>query len=1005
VEKEAFLQPRIPVATYRLQFNREFTFVDAKNIFAYLHELGITDIYASPYFRARKGSLHGYDVVDHNTLNPEIGTEEQYDGLIEELRRLGMGQILDIVPNHMYIESEENHWWMDVLENGPSSMYAGYFDIIWDPTKKELKNRVLLPVLGDQYGRVLENQELRLIFEEGAFSLEYYDHRFPILPKSCIFILSHRIESLKESLSEEDPHFTELLSIITALNHLPAYTEVGPEKIAERHREKEVIKKRLLTLCEVGSVVSSFIEENVRLFNGTRGDARSFDLLDELLDMQVYRLSHWQVATDEINYRRFFDINGLGAIRAEVPEVFEDIHKHTMRLIMEGKVTGLRVDHPDGLFNPSEYFRKLQRSCFLWQRLGHSEKLNDEISAGRESSDIASEILKAFDEAFAANPHLKPFYVVGEKILIKGERMPEEWPIFSTTGYVFINSLNGLFIDTKSSKAFDDIYFRFIGEKMNFSEIVYEQKNLIMRVAMSGEINTLGHYLNRISEKDRHTRDFTLNSLTNAIREVIAFFPVYRSYINDYSVSDRDRQYIEIAVSKAKRKNPAISESIFDFLLDMLLLRFPDGFEENDKKEWLDFVMKFQQITGPVMAKGLEDTAFYVYNRFVSLNEVGGAPDRFGTPLETFHGQNIERSKFWPHALIASSTHDTKRCEDVRARINVLSEIPGEWRRRVIAWRRLNKKKKVMIDGRPAPDPNEEYLLYQTLVGAWPIGLMGDREYGSFRQRIKDYMVKAIRESKVNTSWINPNASYEEAVLAFIESVMNDIQGNRFLRDIRDFQKTVLHYGLFNSLSQTLLKMTSPGVPDFYQGTEIWDFSLVDPDNRRPVDYGMRSEMLGELKRRESEVGSARLCRDLTEKKEDGRVKLYLTSRGLNFRRDHRELFEEGEYLPLEVSGDREQNVCAFARRLNGSSAIVIVPRFFTSLMSEENRLPLGREAWGNTVVIVPFAREGMEHRDVFTGETVKTKEREKEVLLELSEVLANFPVALLEGLGSNSIL
>jgi (1->4)-alpha-D-glucan 1-alpha-D-glucosylmutase len=1000
VENEDLLQPRIPAATYRLQFNCEFTFSDAKNIVAYLHELGITDIYASPYFKAKKGSLHGYDVVDHNTLNPEIGAEEQYDGMIAELRRFGMGQILDIVPNHMYIESEENHWWMDVLENGPSSMYARYFDIIWDPTKRELKNRVLLPVLGDQYGRILENQELRLVFEEGAFFLGYYDHRFPILPKSYIFILSHRIDSLKESLSHEDPHFTELLSIITALNHLPAYTEVVPERVEERHREKEVIKKRLMNLCEGSSAVDSFIEENVKLFNGTRGEPRSFDLLDELLDMQVYRLSHWQVATDEINYRRFFDINGLGAIRAEVPEVFEDIHKLTMKLIMEGKVTGLRVDHPDGLFNPSEYFRKLQRSCFLWQSLGYSDQLSEELPAAPRSSDIPAGILKIYDQFSASDPQVKPFYIVGEKILIKGERMPEEWPIFSTTGYVFINSLNGVFIETGNAKAFDDIYSRFIGQRMNFQEVVYEKKNLIMRVAMSGEINTLGHYLNLISEKDRHTRDFTLNSLTDAIREVIAFFPVYRSYINDYSVSDRDRQYIEIAVSKAKRKNPAISESIFEFLRDMLLLRFPDGFEENDKKEWLDFVMKFQQITGPVMAKGLEDTAFYVYNRFASLNEVGGAPDRFGTPLETFHGQNIERSKFWPHALIASSTHDTKRSEDVRARINVLSEIPGEWRRRVIAWRRLNKKKKVMIDGRPAPDPNEEYLFYQTLVGAWPVGPMDAREYENFRQRIKDYMLKAIREAKVNTSWINTNASYEEAMLAFIETAMNDIPGNRFLRDIRDFQKAVLHPGLFNSLSQTLLKITSPGVPDFYQGTEIWNFSLVDPDNRRPVDYGMRAEMLEELKRLESEIGSERLWRDLTEKNEDGRIKLYLTYRSLNYRRDHSGLFEEGEYLPLEVTGNKEQNVCAFARRLNSSSVIVVVPRFFTSVLSGGNNLPLGRQAWVDTAVIVPFAREGTEYRNVITGEMVQVKERDEAVLMELSELLANSPVALLERAG-----
>jgi (1->4)-alpha-D-glucan 1-alpha-D-glucosylmutase len=841
--------PRIPAATYRLQFNSLFRFRDAQAIVAYLNDLGITDIYASPYLKAKKGSMHGYDIVDHNALNPEVGTEEEYAQCVKELGRHGMGQILDIVPNHMYIQSSDNGWWMDVLENGPSSVYAGFFDIDWDPVKKELRNKVLLPVLGDQYGKVLDNQELQLSFEEGSFSLHYYDLKFPVVPKTYITLLENRLDALEERLTREHPDFVELLSIITALTHLPPYTEMSPEKVAERHREKEITKKRLGTLYQESAAIREHIDESVSLFNGVRGDPRTFDLLDGLLDMQVYRLSYWRVATEEINYRRFFDINHLAAIRMEDPQVFRETHRLVMQLIREGKITGLRVDHPDGLYDPSEYFHRLQLSCFSQLRAGFREGLQEEAPLAG-SPDLAPEVIGRYDELFPPDSGRKPFYIVGEKILLKGERMPEEWPIFSTTGYVFLNSLNGIFVETKNARAFDGLYKKFMSSNLSYQDVVYENKKLIMEVAMSSEVNTLGHYLNLISEKDRHTRDFTLNSLTHAIIEVIAYFPVYRTYINSYSVVDRDHQYIEIAVSKAKRKNPAISASIFDFLRDVLLLRFPENIAVDNKKEWLDFVMRFQQITGPVMAKGLEDTAFYVYNRLVSLNEVGGMPERFGTPIETFHGQNIERMKSWPHALIASSTHDTKRSEDVRARINVLSEIPDEWRRHLALWRRLNRKRRLMVDGQFAPDRNEEYLFYQTLVGAWPVGEMDEAGYAGFRERIRGYMLKAIREAKVNTSWVNPNAIYEDAVMIFVDSVLSDARGNQFPKEFLPFRQKISHFGMFNSLSQTLLKITCPGVPDFYQGTEIWDFSLVDPDNRRPVDYGLRTEMLRGLGRR-----------------------------------------------------------------------------------------------------------------------------------------------------------
>jgi (1->4)-alpha-D-glucan 1-alpha-D-glucosylmutase len=1013
MEKEDFLSPKIPIATYRLQFNREFTFIYAQEIVHFLSDLGISDIYASPYFKAKEGSLHGYDIVDPNRLNPEVGTEDEYNELIDELRKYGMGQILDIVPNHMCVSTKDNLWWLDVLENGISSTYENFFDIDWEPVKKELRNKVLLPILGDQYGKVLEDQEIKLSFEDGAFFIYYYDNKFPIRPQTYTLVLDHRIDELKNLFSSEDQHVVELLSIITAFKHLPPYTETEHEKINERQREKEVAKKRLLNLYNESPDIKVFIDQNVAVFNGIKGDAESFDLLDRLLSEQVYRLSYWRVATEEINYRRFFDINELASIRMEDPVVFKETHKLIFKLIREGKVTGLRVDHPDGLYSPLEYFQRLQKGCFFHLRLGHLGMVKEDIPSDvidslKENdslyfphtdieSDVEPEILEQYNEILSADPKFKPFYIVGEKILIKDERMPEDWPIFSTTGYVFLNTLNGIFVDTENMKAFEEIYMRFIRARVNFQDVIYEKKKLITHVAMASEINTLGHYLNRLSEKNRHTRDFTLNSLTSAIIEVIAFFPVYRTYANGAGINDRDRRYIELAVTKATRKNPAISGYIFDFLKDVLLLNYPQDPGEADKKEWVDFAMRFQQITGPVMAKGLEDTAFYSYNRLVSLNEVGGSPERFGASLETFHGKNMERIKCWPNALIATSTHDTKRSEDVRARINVLSETPEEWWKCLINWRRWNKKKKPVVEGRRVPDENEEYLLYQTLIGVWPIGSVDEAEYDVLRKRIKDYMLKAIREAKVNTSWISPNTIYEDAFSIFIDKVMNNKSDNQFLKDFVPFQRKVSHCGMFNSLSQTLLKITSPGVPDFYQGTEIWDFSLVDPDNRRPVDYTLRRKTLDKLKRRESELGPLKLAKELIINKETGMIKLYLIYKALNYRKAHRELFEIGEYVPLETMGERANNICVFIRRIGNTRAVAVVPRFFTKLISEDDSLPLGKEIWKDTFIVIPFGDIGAKYRNVFTGEIVSIESHKGAITLLLSEILMNFPVALME--------
>ncbi len=1006
VKSNLGLFKRIPIATYRLQFNHRFRFSDAKSIVAYLDELGISDCYASPYFLAKRGSLHGYDILNHNQINPEIGTEEEYEAFVEELRKHGMGQILDIVPNHMSITEKENVWWMDVLENGQSSIYADFFDIDWKPVKDELENKVLLPILGDQYGRVLENQELNLRFEEGAFFVCYYDKTFPVEPTSYHGILQFRIDDLEKATGKDHPHLQELLSIVTALTHLPPHTEKNLPKMMERRREKEIIKKRLWNLYNDSDQVRSFIDQNLAVFNGDRKDPRSFDLLDELLGKQVYRFSYWRVAMEEINYRRFFDINELAAIRMENPTVFSEAQQLTFRLIKEGKVTGLRVDHPDGLYDPVEYFYRMQKGCFIQTCLREMEKEAD--SREMESSTLnpispGEHIGSLYDDELSKNlssPLRSFFYIVGEKILMKGERIPDDWPVCGTVGYVFLNPVNGIFVEIQNAKAFDRTYTRLIASKSDYQNLLYDKKKLILETAMSGELNTLGHFLDRLSEKNRHTRDFTLNSLTTAIMETIACFPVYRTYVTSCGVIERDRRYIEQAISRAKRKNPALNSTVFDFLENLLLLKYPEDLSEVDRAESLDFTMRFQQATAPVMAKGLEDTLFYVYNRFISLNEVGGTPEKFGTTLEAFHKQNIERGQQWPHGLSATSTHDTKRSEDVRARLNILSEIPEEWSHRLSRWSRINKIKKPVIDGRAVPDRNEEYLLYQTLVGAWPLQPLEGIDYESFKKRIKDYMLKAVREAKVNTSWISPNETYEAALLRFIDAIFSDPQKNAFLKDFYGLQERVAYFGMFNSLSQTLLKTTSPGSPDFYQGTEIWDFSLVDPDNRRPVDFDIRKKMLEALKKKMTIHGPdlQSFARELLVGWKDGSIKLYLIFKSLNYRKENRELFMDGTYIPLWGDGNLEDHVCAFARQKEGKVVLVIVPRFLSHLIQMDGS-DLGMEVWGDSSITLPKEIVEKRFRNIFTGEMVGGVERDEKKRLILGQVFAHFPVALLEAI------
>jgi len=980
-------QARIPSATYRLQFNAGFTFADATRIIGYLHDLGISDLYASSYLAAKEGSMHGYDVVNQTILNREVGDEQSYLAMVEELARHGMGHILDFVPNHMCIESGDNIWWMDLLENGMSSPYARFFDIDWEPVKKELTGKVLLPFLGDQYGKVLEGGGLQLLFRDGAFFVQCNSLQIPVEPRSCLQILQHRLDALKEKFPEEATPVQELLSIETALQHLPPSTEQDPEKMGERYREKEIIKKRLGQLCQESPEVAGFIAENVKIFNGSKGEPDSFDLLDRLLRDQVYRLSYWRVATEEINYRRFFDVNALAAIRMENEAVYDLTHTLLFRLIREGKVTGVRIDHVDGLFDPVSYLRNLQKSACLQLLRGEE---------GGEGGEGGEDLEAEYSRFLERDPSYKPLYAVVEKILMKGEQLPEQWPVAGTTGYEFLNSVNGIFVATEAAKQFDRIYARFLKRESDFTEIVYEKKKLVMQVSLSGEVNMLAHQLNNISEQDRLTRDFTLNSLARAISEVIACFPVYRTYANCASLRDKDVQYIEAAVSKAKRRNPAISGSVFDFVRDVLLLKSPERASEESRRDWLSFAMRFQQITGPVMAKGLEDTAFYVYHRLVSLNDVGGMPGRFGTTLEAFHGQNLERNKAFPHALISTATHDSKRGEDVRTRIDALSEIPELWQKSVVRWSRMNKGRASVMENQKVPDRNEEYLIYQTLLGAWPAGESDQAGYDSFRGRIRDYVIKALREAKVNTSWVSPNAAYEEGVLGFVDGILERSPGNPFLREFQPLCKRLARCGLFSSLSQTLLKMTSPGVPDLYQGTELIEFTLVDPDNRRQVDYQTRMEALRELKEREAVIGAQPLCRELLERSDDGRIKLFLIYRVLNYRRQNRDPFDAGDYLPLEAKGERGRHVCAFARRGAQKTVIVAAARLVAALMPDEGGDPLGEAAWQDTVLVLPEG-SGSRFRNVVNGEQVEAVQHESQKAIALASLFKEVGVALLE--------
>ena len=941
----------IPVSTYRLQLNRYFTFADLDRIVDYLNCIGITDIYLSPILKAKSGSPHGYDVTDPGAINPELGTEEDLGAIAQHLKQCGMGMIVDFVPNHMCISDPENVWWRDVLENGPSSPFAQFFDIDWNPPRENLTNKVLLPILDRQYGKALEEQKIVISYSAGSFQLVLDGVVLPVNPRTWPLILQPALESLVAELGESNADVMEFASILTALHYLPSRAETDQERVRERQREKEVVKRRLADLESKNVAVHDAILAAVTRINGIAGDPSSFDALDALLDSQPYRLSFWRVASEEINYRRFFDINDLAAIRVEDPEVFEHVHRKIVELIGKGWVTGIRVDHADGLFDPVLYFRDLRAACSI-----HADTPD------------------------------RAFYVIAEKILTGDERLARDWQIHGTTGYEYLNLLNGLFVSRRSGKILRSFFARITGTSYDFRRVVYDAKKLILSSSMSSELHVLSRRLDRICQKQRHSRDFTLENLRFALGEVIACFPVYRTYtrMDQMCLTPEDLRHTLSAIQGAKARNPAFSQEVFDFIASVLLLH-DSGLAESEKLERRMFVMRFQQLTGPVMAKGLEDTAFYRSFPLASLNEVGGGPELFGTSVRSFHEKNRERALNWPYSLLATSTHDTKWGEDARARLNTLSEIPLRWIRAVRRWQTLNKGHKVMVDGAKAPDDADEYRLYQALIAAWPPE--GNRE---FTKRIDAYMQKAAKEAKLHTSWIQPNRAYEEALARFVARVLEPSPENQFLAQFQSFFNEIVQAGMLNSLSQTLLKIVSPGVPDFYQGCELWNFSLVDPDNRKPVDFSKGARIITELDAAASE-DRERLVTALASSLHDGRAKLWLVSRGLRFRMKHPELFSLGAYIPIRAVGERRGNVIAFARMHRAQAVIAVAGRFFMGL------LPLGRSLWEGSELIMPKILGEGTYRDVITGRTVQTHIRNERSHLALASVFSGFPAALLE--------
>jgi len=961
---------RVPRASYRVQFSSNFTFSDVSEIVPYLADLGISHVYASPYLKARSGSTHGYDITDHNSLNGEIGDEASFEAMCRRIIDHGMGQILDFVPNHMGIGRADNGWWLDVLEWGEESPYAEYFDIDWNSAKSELRGKVLVPSLGDHYGKVLGEGALKLAFdgETGTLSVWYYEHRFPVTPGQYAPILNGALQRLVDSEAVEETDLAEMRLVAAGFADLRKAARSGRHR-AVRRAMAERLKGQLVDLVRKAPVLAEAIEEEVRELNGAPGDLGSFERLHRLLQAQHYRLAFWRVAAEEINYRRFFQINDLAGIRIEVPEVFDSAHKLVLSLIEKGYLHGLRIDHIDGLFDPKHYLDRLQA------------KTRD--AAGMTGED-------------------EQFYVVVEKILAPHEGLREDWAVAGTTGYDFLNLLNGVFVDPLAEESLSRLYTRFIGRNPSFEEIAYEGRKLAMDQELASELRVLANEFNHLTETNWLTRDYTLVGLRQALREVVACFPVYRTYVDRKGAMQSDRRDIDWAIAHGRRRSMRTDMSVFDFIHDLLTTDLARGKKNRfNRREVHRLAMKFQQYTGPVMAKGVEDTAFYRYNRLLSLNEVGGEPHRFGISVAAFHHMTQETVRRWPHAMLATSTHDTKRGEDVRARINVLTEVPLEWGRNLQRWSVLNRRWKSEANDQIVPDPNDEYLFYQTLIGAWPmeffdVETIDAEDMDRFRLRIVAYMMKAVREAKVHSSWVTMNAPYEDGLAMFVERVLDVRKKNPFIEDFRVFAERVGAAGAVNSLAQATLKLTVPGMPDIYQGTELWDLFLVDPDNRQPVDFEAHRVLLARLRQDLSENEPRAVVSRLLEDWRSGEVKLLVVWRLLNLRRAAPEMFLAGEYEPLEAQGGQAGSLVCFLRTLNGMPPLlVVVPRLVARLSARPGDWPIGDFAWRDTYLELPPEVPVGSLRNIFTGDPLQLSGEHETTRIAVSSLLADFPVAV----------
>jgi (1->4)-alpha-D-glucan 1-alpha-D-glucosylmutase len=943
-------------ATYRLQFNKDFTFQDALRIVDYLADLGITHVYASPIFSSRRGSTHGYDVTDPTRLNSELGTEADFAAFQEKLRERGLGLILDIVPNHMSASSD-NSWWMDVLENGPDSAYASYFDIDWRPPSRMLEGKVLLPVLGRPFGEALEHQELRLALMEGKFFVQYFEALFPLAPSTYHLVLKRRLNELRTALGEDSAAYQEYSGIVAVAAALAEAVGLSRDAAGEKRLQFESLRQRLRQLLSNDAKVNDFVQQNLRGIDGNPKEPSTFSSLESLLAQQHYVLAYWQNVNEEINYRRFFTINDLVGMRMQDPLVFDATHAMVLRMVEQKALAGLRIDHIDGLSDPLGYLRQLSE---------------------RAASDTRS------IESAAV-----PVFV--EKILARDESLPSNWPVAGTTGYEFANALNCFFFDPRGTRQVEQIYSRFLGRDVVYDDVLYQKKKLVMSTLLGVEMRALGQQMQVLARDDRYAREIPRIELNQALIETTAHLSIYRTYIRNLEVAHQDEQRIQQALSDAQARMPQLNPRSFEFLRDVLLLRNQPHLLPGQRETRLGFVMRWQQFTGPIMAKAFEDTFLYVFNPLISLNEVGGDPRPSTAPAADFPKFVAERLRDWPHALNATTTHDTKRAEDVRARISVLSEMPREWWGHLDRWSKLNASHRKLIDGEPVPDRNEEIFLYQTLLGAWPLAAT---DSASLTERLQAYTVKATREAMVHTRWTRPNLRHEQALQRFVASILKPGSTNEFLPAFRGFQERIAFYGMINGLSQALLKIASPGIPDFYQGSELWDLRLVDPDNRRPVDFITRYAMLSIL-RETDEAASTRLD-DLVRNWKDGRVKLYLIWKALRFRARHSAHFAEGQFLTLESRGKRREHVAAFARRYKKDWVLIVVPRWlargrYPAKLGETSRF------WGNTAVRL-LAAAPISWHNVFTGESIEAGRSGGRRIIRVDELLADFPVALLRG-------